>query len=155
MINGQTETTNRQNDQFWALKRTEEVLETRYQGKRKIMCWMGVVKQSFNGPYWFEYESGRSVSVNQDRYLDVMENGVLLVLRDRRDFGRLWFIQDGATPHCTERVLDWLKQQFCSRLISRKGSVWWPPQSPGLSPHRLLTLGLYSIKCLPWAATVS
>ena len=48
--------------------------------------------------------------------------------------------QDGATPHTTNSVLNWLKSKFGIRVISRfadrqnRGGVNWPSRSPDLSP---------------------
>ena len=55
------------------------------------------------------------------------------ILLTRRDLRRLWFMQDGATCHFTERVLTWLHSSFGARIISRRGAIPWPPQSPDLN----------------------
>ena len=56
------------------------------------------------------------------------------ILLTRRDLRRLWFMQDGATCHCTERVLTWLHSKISARIISRRSAIPWPPQSPDLNP---------------------
>ena len=43
-------------------------------------------------------------------------------------------MQDGATCHCTGRVLSWLGTKFNDRIISRRTPIPWPPQSPDLNP---------------------
>ncbi|GFX14192.1 putative transposable element [Trichonephila clavipes] len=46
----------------------------------------------------------------------------------------LWFQQDGATCHTARATIDLLKDTLGDRLISRFGSVNWPPRSCDLSP---------------------
>ncbi|GFV62254.1 uncharacterized protein TNCV_985181 [Trichonephila clavipes] len=46
----------------------------------------------------------------------------------------LWFQQDGATCHTARATIDLLKDTFGDCLISRFGSVNWPPRSCDLTP---------------------
>ena len=72
--------------------------------------------------------------LNQFSYLNVLEHDLWPVLRERRNLRRIWFMQDGATCHCTGRVLSWLGTKFNDRIISRRTPIPWPPQSPDLNP---------------------
>ena len=45
----------------------------------------------------------------------------------------MWFQQDGATAHTARAVLALLQQDFTGKVISKNGSVPWPPRSPDLS----------------------
>ncbi|GFT27807.1 putative transposable element [Trichonephila clavipes] len=51
-----------------------------------------------------------------------------------KDVQELWFQQDGATCHTARVTIDLLKGKFGDRLISRFGSVNWPPRSCDLTP---------------------
>ncbi|GFV41835.1 transposable element Tc3 transposase [Trichonephila clavipes] len=46
----------------------------------------------------------------------------------------LWFQQDGTTCHIARATIYLLKDTFGDRLISRFGSVNWPPRSCDLTP---------------------
>ena len=46
------------------------------------------------------------------------------------DMQKLWFQQDGATPHTSRETMKILRAAFPGRLISRFSDVPWPPQSP-------------------------
>ena len=46
---------------------------------------------------------------------------------------RQWFQQDGATPHCTNGTLTWIKNHFQDRVISRRYQADWAPLSPDLN----------------------
>ncbi|GFT00902.1 putative mariner transposase [Trichonephila clavipes] len=53
---------------------------------------------------------------------------------NNHDVQELWFQQDGATCHTARALIDLLKDKFGDRLISRFGSVNWPPRSCDLTP---------------------
>ena len=45
----------------------------------------------------------------------------------------IWFQQNGATPHTTSAVFDWIKETFEDRVVSLKTQYAWTPHSPDLS----------------------
>ncbi|GFT73404.1 uncharacterized protein TNCV_150091 [Trichonephila clavipes] len=53
---------------------------------------------------------------------------------NNHDVQELWFQQDGATCHTARATIDFLKDTFGDRLISRFGPVNWPPRSCDLTP---------------------
>ena len=53
-----------------------------------------------------------------------------------------WFQQDGPTPHSSNNILSWLRQQFEDQLIGRRCDIEWVPHSPELNPPRFLPLWL-------------
>ncbi|GFW90968.1 putative transposable element [Trichonephila clavipes] len=53
---------------------------------------------------------------------------------NNHDVLELWFLRDGATCHTARATIDLLKDTFGDRLISRFGSVNWPPRSCDLTP---------------------
>ena len=63
-----------------------------------------------------------------------------------RTTGNKCLYQDGATPHCTDRNLNYLSNQFGGRLISRRSQAFggrdWAPRSPDLNP---LDYGIWGI----------
>ena len=55
---------------------------------------------------------------------------------------RVWFQQDGATPHTARAVLDYLNETSGARLLL-KNTYWeWPPRSPDLTTPDFFLLGL-------------
>ena len=106
----------------------------KYQGKKKAMCWVGVLKGTLLGPFWFVDARDNPVTLNQQTYLDMLQSKLWLILLTRRDLRRLWFMQDGATCHCTYRVLTWLHSKIGARIISRRSAIPWPLQRPDLNP---------------------
>ena len=47
----------------------------------------------------------------------------------------VWFQQDGATSHTSQRSLGILQGMFPSHGISLRGDISWPPRSPDLNPY--------------------
>ncbi|KAI6661982.1 hypothetical protein LOD99_9652 [Oopsacas minuta] len=45
-----------------------------------------------------------------------------------------WFQQDGAGPHTANVSIEWLKQHFKKRIVSRRCQIEWAPYSPDLNP---------------------
>lgn len=101
----------------------------------RVTVWCAVSSRAIIGPYFFEDDNGRNVTVNGDRYLKMINEFFLPSLRRRRiPLARTWFQQDGATSHIRNDVLTRLRQKFGGRLISRNCEFVWPPRSPDLTP---------------------
>ena len=98
------------------------------------MSWVGLLNGTVIGPFWFIDDRGKPVGVNQHVYLKMLKKQVWPVIRYRQGIRRVWFQQDGATPHAANLVLNWLHRKFQDRVISRRASVPWPAQSPDLNP---------------------
>ena len=115
---------NRKNDVKWGPVGTENIWDTKKAHGAKVMAWCGIIRGQVI-THWFEG------SVNEDSYLEMLETVVWPVVKNMRG---IWFQQDGAPPHVTPRVLEWLHQKFGSKIISRNSAYPWPPYSPDLSP---------------------
>ena len=86
-------------------------------------------------PFWFEDDNEQSVTINTERYVQVLGKFWTALGRRRGVVRALqWFQQDGATPHTSNESLAWLRQRFPDRLISRRCDPEWSPHSPDLNP---------------------
>jgi hypothetical protein len=74
------------------------------------------------GPYVFEDGATRALTVNADRYVDMLQNFLVPELHARQ-LDAIWFQQDGAMPH-TER----LSSEICFPIV-------WSPASAILLGH--------------------
>ena len=47
---------------------------------------------------------------------------------------QMYFQHDGAPPHYTRHMRDYVNESFPNRWLGRGGPVAWPPRSPDLTP---------------------
>ena len=120
---------NRQNERYWDWTNPNITEENRVQGGRKLMCWAALAEGRVI-LHWF----AEGETEDQYNYLDMLKTKLWPVVRGRATRRQLWYQQDGARPHTTELVRDWLASKFGSRVISHKTDRPWPPYSPDLSP---------------------
>ena len=123
---------NKQNCKVWGEENPHDSVE-REQYPGYVTVWCGVSKRGIIGPYFFQH-AGKRVAVTGARYRQMLESFVLPALRRRHiPLRKVWFQQDGATPHTAAAVLAYLRQKFPNKVISKGGDVPWPPRSPDLS----------------------
>jgi hypothetical protein len=129
-----TGSVNKQNMRYWSVEQPHEKHERPLHSER-VTVWCGVSVFGILGPYFFE-EEGRTVTVNSQRYLAMIDMFVPAELhRLGRDIdnNELWFQQDGATSHTARMCMTLLRRMFPGRLVSRNGDVNWPARSPDLT----------------------
>ena len=91
-------------------------------------------------PYFFEEINGDAVTVNGNRYRQMIQEYLLPEIEDNKQ-RNIFFKQDGATAHTARATMEMLKAIFPIRLISRFGDMPWPPRSPDLSAPDFLLWG--------------
>ena len=120
---------NRQNERYWGVVNPHVTDENRVQGGRKVMCWAGIIDGEII-LHWFP----EGTKVNQHVYLDMLQTVLWPKVRASATRKGWYFQQDGATPHTTPMVLEWLASKFGDRIISNLTDLEWPPRSPDMSP---------------------
>jgi len=100
---------------------------------QKVTVWCALWSGGVIGPYFFENDAGATVTVNGERYRNMINNFLLPELQNI-DIRDKWFQQDGATCHTAGETVNLLHQTFPQRLISRNGDVNWPARSCDLTP---------------------
>ncbi|GFX90820.1 DUF4817 domain-containing protein [Trichonephila clavipes] len=95
---------NKQNCRIWSEANPQVYVETPLH-LEKLTVWCALWAGGIIGPYFFKNDEGHNVTVN-----------------------------DGATCHTARATIDLLKDTFGDRLISRFGSLNWPPRSCDLTP---------------------
>jgi len=125
---------NKKNCRHWGTEKPEYHLEKSLHSE-KVTVWAALSKDGIIGPFFFEDQDGHAETINSERYLCILKKKFVPALR-RKGFSldHIWFQQDGATPHTSSAVLDWIKDTFEDRVISLKTQYAWPPHSPDLSP---------------------
>ena len=126
---------NRQNTRYWSVCNPHMVSDTNVQGCAKVQAFVCVADGRVLKVIW-HVKNGQNVSVNTDRYCEVIDEMVTRL--SRRDRHRLWWQQDGATCHTSKKSGEKLHGIFGNRVISNKveerHGVPWPAKSPDLNP---------------------
>ena len=86
------------------------------------------------GPYFFENEAGNAVTVNADRYVEMLKNFFTPQLARFPVNENMLFQQDGATSHTARMSMNAVNALLPNRVVSRNGDIPWPPHSPDLTP---------------------
>ena len=125
---------NSKNQVFWGSEKPDFCLQ-RPIHSIKCTAWMAISKHGLIGPFWFEDADGKALTVNKDRYLQVLVK-FWNTLGRRNDLSRedQWIQQDGAPPHTARETIAWLEQHFGDQVISRLTEHEWAPHSPDLTP---------------------
>ena len=125
---------NRQNVRIWSRRPPDAVCELPLHSP-KVTVWCALSAQGIIGPIFFEDGGGNTVTVNQERYQEVILQFVSALQRRCADTLNVqWFQQDGAPAHTAKKTLELLRARMEDRVISRGADVGWPPQSPDRSP---------------------
>ncbi|GFX04816.1 putative transposable element [Trichonephila clavipes] len=120
------------NCRIWSEANPQVYVETPLHPE-KLTVWCALWAGGIIGPYFFKNDEGHKVTVNGDQYRAMITNFFIPELNNH-DVPELWFQQDGATRHTARATIDFLKDTFGDRLISRFGLVNWPPRSCDLTP---------------------
>ena len=82
------------------------------------------------GPFVFDNTlTGNAYEVFLRNELPGLLEDIPLMIRSQ-----MYFQHDGAPPHYTRHVRDYLNESFPNRWLGRGGPVAWPPRSPDLTP---------------------
>lgn len=123
---------NKQNMRYWSPVNPMELHEKALHSP-KVTVWCGVGAFGIVGPYFFENNNGQTVTVNSQRYVNMLEGFVAPQLRQLGiDPTNLYFQHDGATAHTAGISMAAVQRMFGS-VISRFGDIAWPARSPDLS----------------------
>ena len=63
-------------------------------------------------------------------------------MKQRPDFNKLYFQQDGAPPHYATAVRNLLDETFPDKWIGRQGPIEFPPRSPDITPMDFFVWGV-------------
>ena len=99
---------NSKNNVYWGTTFPEHCLQRPLHSVKRT-AWVALSKHGIIGPFWFEDDNEQSVTINTERYLQVLRK-FWTALGRRRGVVRVhqWFQQDGATPHTSNQSLAWL-----------------------------------------------
>lgn len=123
---------NKQNCRYWSEDNQYVITEKSYY-PQKVTVWCAFWSEGIIGPYFFENECGKAVTVNGERYRNMIKEYFWHQIDDL-ELKDMWFQQDGATCHTSSVTIDLLREKFDDRVISRNAGVRWPPRSCDITP---------------------
>jgi hypothetical protein len=105
---------------------------TKFQRRFSVNTWCGVLGNRLIGPVVFDNNLTRKT------YEAFLRNKLPGLLEDIPLMIRIqmYFQHDGAPPHYTQHVREYLNESFPNRWLVCGGPVAWPPRSPDLTPLR-------------------
>jgi len=94
------------------------------------VVWSGVIGDQLTGPYIFPQRLIGDIYANflQDKLPALLDNVPLQIRR------QIYYQHDGAQPHFSQVVRQYLDHKFPNRWIGRGGAQNWPARSPDLNP---------------------
>ena len=123
---------NKQNFRYWA-EENPCLLHEKPLHAQKVTVWCAMSARGIIGPYFYENEAGSAVTVNAERYVEMINNFFTPQLARFAVNDQTLFQQDGATSHTARISIDAVNALFPGRVISRNGDIPWPPRSPDLT----------------------
>ena len=126
-------TVNKQNFRYWSMENPHQLHQAPLHSP-KVTVWCAVSEDRIWGPYFFEDSDGRTVTVNTERYCNMIKDFVQPKVEELENIDNVYFMQDGATCHTSRQSMAVLREMFPGKLISLRGDIGWPPRSPDLNP---------------------
>lgn len=124
--------TNHHNSHLWADENPRAKKETHYQNNFSVNVWAGIVDNFLIGPFFLPHR------LSGAEYLNFLRNDLPNLLQEvpLAIQENMWFLQDGAPPHYSREVRNFLGEQFPERWIGRgaEAPIKWPARSPDLNP---------------------
>ncbi|PSN42498.1 hypothetical protein C0J52_09799 [Blattella germanica] len=124
---------NKQNFRYWSQTNPYEMHEVPLHSV-KVTVWCAIASFGIIGPYFFEDDNGRSVTVTSQRYVRMIEEFLSPQIANNPHINRdTWFQQDGATSHTARCSMDAVRRLFPTHIVYRYGDIAWPARSPDLT----------------------
>ena len=107
----------------------------------KVTVWCVISSFGIIGPYFFEDERERAVTVTGPRYVHMLENFLGLELACHPVTEETFFQQAGVTSHTARDFMAAVRNLFPNHVISRYGDIKWPARSPDISARDFFLWG--------------
>ena len=121
---------NSRNVHTWSHDNPHETRVTKFQRRFLVNVLCGLLGNKLNGPFVFDNNlTGNIYEVFLRNELPGLLEEIPLMIRSQT-----YFQHDGAPPHYTWHVREYLNESFPNRWLGCGGPVAWPPRLPDLTP---------------------
>lgn len=118
------------NNHRWSDENPHATIEHNFQHRFSINVWCGILNDQLFGPFVLDARlTGQGYLRFLEDHLEEILDEAPLNIRQR-----IIFQHDGAPPHYSNNVRNFLNTTFGDRWIGRGGPHPWPPRSPDLTP---------------------
>ena len=112
----------------WSHDNPHETSVTDFQRRFTVNVWCDVLRNKLIGHFVFDNLTGNAYEVFLRNELPGLLEDIPLMIRRQ-----IYFQHDGAPPHYTLHVRDYLNESYTNRWLGRGGPIPWPPRSPNLT----------------------
>jgi hypothetical protein len=122
---------NTHNAHQWSADNPFASVESNFQHRFSVNVWCGMIDDHLIGPAILENR------VNGQSYLEFLQNNLFSPLLENVPLAKrmnMYFQHDGAPPHYTNQVMQFLNDNFAEKWIGRGSPINWPARSPDLTP---------------------
>lgn len=126
---------NSQNYRIWGSEKPNNALQSAPLHPQKVTVWCGISSSGLIGPIFLR----KKETVDRDVYRRILTEA-FNEAEAKTLTGDHYWQQDGASCHCTQENLEFIRSVFGDRVISRRypeifdSGIAWPARSPDLSP---------------------
>jgi len=121
---------NSRNLHTWSHDNPHETSVTKFQRRFSVNVWCGLLGNKLIGPFVFDNNlTGNTYEVFLRNELPGLLEDIPLMRRSQ-----MYFQHDGAPPHYTRYVREYLNESYPNHWLGRGGPVARPPRSPDLTP---------------------
>jgi hypothetical protein len=99
---------NKQNTKYWSVTNPNFIIERRIKSFQ-VNMWGGIWSGGIVGPFIFDG------TISARSYLEMLQTEIIPIIRTIPNHQDLWFMQDGAAPHFSRIVRNYLNQESLDR----------------------------------------
>ena len=114
-------------------ERLNGICKTNNRNAVKVMIFIAINNEMVPIIHAFLADDAHLSSVNGVSYLQLLQGIIWPRLCHSETRSPLWWMQDGALPHCTNAALEFVNEMFRGRVISRRTKNSWSAHSLDLN----------------------
>jgi len=120
---------NKQNFRYWS-QANPRALHEEPLHSQKVTVWCAMSASRIIGPHFFENETANAITVNGDRYVEMLQNFFTPQLSRFPVNENTLFQLNKTTSYTARMSMNPVNALFPNRVVSRNGDIPWPLAPP-------------------------